>query len=342
MKTWKKVCLRLVGGVVAVLAVGLPAAVGVRPFLGPRTRPLTDRRFEPTAERLTRGRYLVTSAQTPCIICHSPLDTSGGTLKVKEGMELAGRNWAPDGAPFVTAPNLTPDKDTGIGDWSDDALGRAIREGISHDGRALFPIMPYERFRNMADEDLASIVVYLRSLPPVRNPLPKSEVPFPLSRLIMSVPQPVAPPVVPDLSAPEKRGQYLTTLAVCADCHTPMDDRGNRVPGMEFAGGLTMTYGDFKSAAAANLTPSPNGIPYYTEELFIETFRTGKVRSRELNAMMPTRYFRNMADQDLKDIFAYLKTLTPVDHYVDNSLPPTMCAKCGLKHGGGERNKKTA
>ena len=56
--------------------------------------------------------------------------------------------------------------------------------------------------------------------------------------------------------------------------------------------------------------------------------------------MMPTRYYRNMTDQDLQDIFAYLKTLTPVDHFTDNTLAATPCAKCGLSHGGGERNKK--
>jgi Cytochrome c len=340
MKRWKKAILAVVCVVFVVAAVGLPSAVGVRPFIGPRVRPLTSRAFESTPARLERGRYLVTSAETPCLLCHSPLDTSGGVLKVKEGMELAGRNWEPDGASFVTAPNLTPDRETGVGDWSDDALARAIREGIGHDGRALFPIMPYESYRHMSDEDVASIVVYLRTVKPVHNPLPKSAVPFPLNRLIMGVPEPITAPVTADVSTPEKRGRYIVTLAVCAECHTPMDDKGNRVPGMDFAGGMTMPYGDWKPAASANLTPSPNGIPYYTEDLFIEAFRTGKVRSRELNGMMPTRYFRNMTDQDLKDIFAYLKTLTPVDHYVDNSLPPTPCARCGLKHGGGEKNKK--
>jgi hypothetical protein len=55
--------------------------------------------------------------------------------------------------------------------------------------------------------------------------------------------------------------------------------------------------------------------------------------------MMPTLAYKNMSDQDLKDIFAYLKTLRPVDHFVDNSLPPTKCLRCGLTHGGGDRNK---
>lgn len=62
--------------------------------------------------------------------------------------------------PFVTAPNITPDRETGSGAWTDDMLARAIREGISHDGRALFPIMPYTQYRYLSDEDLASVVVY--------------------------------------------------------------------------------------------------------------------------------------------------------------------------------------
>ena len=190
----------------------------------------------------------------------------------------------------------------------------------------------------MSDEDLASVIVYLRSLKPIKNPLAKSDVPFPVNRLINGLPRPIEGVVTADLSTPEKRGDYIATVAACADCHSPMDAQGARVPGLDFAGGNTILYGDWKSAAAANITQGVNGIPYYTEDLFIEAFRTGKVRSRALNGMMPTRYYREMTDADLKDLFAYLKTLTPVDHYVDNSLTPTPCAKCKLTHGGGERN----
>ena len=64
---------------------------------------------------------------------------------------------------LVFAPNITPDPETGAGNWTDDQLARAIREGVGHDGRALFPFMPYQDFRFYSDEDLASIIVYLRS-----------------------------------------------------------------------------------------------------------------------------------------------------------------------------------
>ena len=102
-----------------------------------------------------------------------------------------------------------------------------------------------------------------------------------------------------------------------------------------------MKYGDARAPrASANLTPSPNGIPYYNEDLFLETMRTGRVRERQLSDVMPWGHYRKMTDEDLKAVFAYLKTLKPIDHYVDNALAATACAKCGLPHGGGERNKK--
>ncbi len=323
-----------------LILVGIPAVIGARPFLGPKARPLTTRRFEPTQARLDRGKYLVTSGQTPCVMCHSPWDTSGAGPLVVPGREMTGRNWAPDGVPFVTALNLTPDPETGIGNISDDALARAIREGIGRDGRALFPIMPYEHFRHMPDEDLASVIVYLRSLKPVRNPLTPSAIPFPLNRLINGVPAPIDAPVTADLSTPEKRGAHIVDVAACADCHSARDERGNRPAGFELAGGTAMAFEGRKTIYAANITPAVNGIPYYTEDLFVEMMRTGKVKARPLDLMMPTAYYRNMTDEDLRAIFAYLKTLKPVDHFVDNTLPPTRCAKCGLVHPGGERNKK--
>jgi cytochrome c553 len=323
-----------------VVVVGVPAMVGVRPFVGPRVRPLTDRRFEATPARVDRGKYLITSAQTPCLLCHSPWDTTGGGLREVPGKELTGRNWAPDGTPFVTAPNLTPDPETGIGKRTDDELARAIREGISHDGRALFPIMPFENFRALPDEDLASVIVYLRSLKPIPHELPPSAVPFPLNRLINGVPAPLDGAVAADLSTPEKRGAHIVQIASCGECHSTRDEQGNKTAGFTFAGGTAMPYEGRKMIYTANITPGVNGIPYYTEDLFVEMMRTGKVKARELDPMMPTRYYRNMTDQDLRDIFAYLKTLAPVDHFVDNTAAPTACTKCGLSHGGGEKNKK--
>jgi mono/diheme cytochrome c family protein len=217
-------------------------------------------------------------------------------------------------------------------------LARAIREGIGHDGRALFPMMPYERFRTYSDEDIASIVVYLRSLAPVRNPLPKTDIIFPVKYLIRGVPQPITEPVPsPDLSTPLKRGAFMTNVAVCADCHTPQI-QGQNLKGMDFAGGFVLD-GPWGYVATPNITPDPSGIPYYDEALFVQTLRTGYVKARELKGIMPWEVYRNMTDEDLKGIFAYLKTVKPVHHRLDNAEPPTMCPLCKVAHGAGDQNK---
>jgi Cytochrome c len=239
--------------------------------------------------------------------------------------------------PWLVAPNITPDKETGAGNWSDDALARAIREGIGHDGRTLFPLMPYSLYKRMSDEDLASIVVYLRSVPPVRNPLPQTRIPFPVSRLVQSVPEPISSAVAPpDTSDAVKRGEYLARIAVCTDCHTPKE-RGEPLAGMEFAGGFILSEPGRK-VASANITPDATGISYYDEALFIKTMRTGQVKARPLSPIMPWGFYRNMTDEDLKSIFAYLRTLKPVRHHVDNTEQPSACKLCRQEHGLGNRN----
>jgi len=241
-----------------------------------------------------------------------------------------------DGMPWLVAPNITPDEETGAGLWTDDMFARAIREGIGHDGRALFPMMPYTTFKNYSDEDVASIVVYLRSIPAVRNPLPKTEISFPVSRLINSVPAPVEASVAePDKSNPVKYGEYLVKVGDCAGCHTARDERGAPLKGLDYAGGNVFPDG---RTASANITPDASGISYYDESLFVGTIRTGHVKARKLTPFMPWWIYKNMNDQDLKAVFAYLRTLKPVEHRVDNTEPPTDCKLCKQKHGLGERN----
>ncbi|HEX8503572.1 MAG TPA: c-type cytochrome [Pyrinomonadaceae bacterium] len=340
---WKRRLLKAAGYGAAVVAfvacVGITVTVGWRPFVGPKARPLTARRFEPTPRRLERGRYLVESVSA-CFACHTTYDPKDPVKSYAAATNKGGGgSLEADGAPWLIAPNITPDAETGAGRWTDDMLARAIREGIGHDGRALFPAMPYQNYRNYSDEDVASIVVYLRSIPTVRNKLPQSEIPFPLSRLINTVPEPLGAPVPEhDRSSLVKHGEYVVKTADCAGCHTPRGDKGAPIPGMDYAGGNPFDDGRGGAVAPMNLTPDATGISYYDEALFVKTIRTGHVGARALSPHMPWWVYRNMTDEDLKSAFAYLRTLRPVEHRVDNTEKPTFCKLCKQKHGLGERN----
>lgn len=336
-KAGGKFGIRSVAAVCLIAAAGgfLVQHFGIRAFIGPVSRGLTDRHFQSTPERTARGKYLVEGVGH-CFACHSPFDPNTKTGEPLPGQAGSGDSFSPSHGTMWVIPNLTSDPETGIGKLTDDQLARAIREGISHDGKALWPIMPYRYFRHMSDEDLASVIVFLRSLQPVRHPLPERKILFKDQGRYNRYPQPVLSAVPePDLSTPVKRGEYYVTLGKCADCHTPLDDNDQPLPGLDFAGGQFL---EEVQKATPNLTNDPTGISYYDEAMFIRVMRTGKVGARSLNPIMPWWYVGHMNDDDLRAMFAYLHSLKPVRHRVDNDLPPTFCRVCRMKHGAGDQN----
>lgn len=295
----------------------------------------------PTPERLARGKYVVEGV-AHCFECHSHPDFQNGLGQPTPGTKGAGdivKDMSFDGVPFpdgLAHPNITPDKETGAGTWTDAQFERAIRHGIGHDGRELSDFMPYAFFRSMTDEDVASVIVYVRSLPAVHNPLPKRNLPFPIKVNLHPEMEPALPP---DASEQVKQGWYLVRIAGCNDCHTPADENGNAATNMMFGGGFRFT-GPWGDIVSPNITTDPSGISHYDEAMFIKTIRTGRASGgvRDLNPLMPFSYFRNMTDEDLKAIFAYIQTVKPVQHVVDNSEPPTYCRICRQKHGFGDKN----
>jgi len=338
MKRALKIFGYILGAIVVLLIIGITATIGWRPFIGPKSRPLTDRKFEATPQRLARGEYL-TEDLLDCFACHSERDCTKHDAPLVAGSKGGGS------APFalldlpgnVYPPNISPDKETGAGNWTDDQLARAIREGIGHDGQVLFPFMPYEKFRTLSDEDLASVIVYLRSIPPVHRVIPKTELIFPVKYLIRSAPEPRTQPVPePDLSTPVNRGRYLVGVSGCRDCHTPQKN-GRPIRELDLAGGFLLR-GPWGAVASANITPDASGIPYYDEEQFLDTIHTGYVKARKLSQIMPWWQYRNVTDEDLKAMFAYLRTVPPIKHRVDNTEPPTLCRLCGFMHGAGDQN----
>lgn len=294
-----------------------------------------------TPERLARGKYLV-DGLVQCFFCHSEIDYKNRGTQPLPGKKGGGFVFPPEESevalPYrVVAPNISPDPEYGAGNWKDSDVVRALRRGIGHDGRILFPLMPYSYFRSLSDEDLASVVVYERSIAPVHIQRPKTTLPDDIKQTLQSLP-PLDHVPEPDKSNRVKYGEYLVTVGHCDLCHTPTDEKGNPLPGMAFAGGALMEGPWGPTVASLNLTPDPSGIGYFDEAMFIDTIRKGQVKARLLSNAMPWGYFRNLTDDDLKAIFAYLRSLRPVQHRVDNTEAPTYCKVCRAKHGFGDRN----
>ncbi len=307
--------------VVSILVAGL-AITGYFSWL-PRSAPPSAETVEVTPERLARGDYLF-NAVLGCPVCHSERDFSqfgapplppfgGGRVCMEPGKEVFGPA-VEGGLPgTICFRNITPHA-SGIGTWSDGEILRAMREGIDHDGHALFPIMPAFIYHELSDEDARAVLTWVRQLEPVNNPLPDTDINFPLNWLIRLLPRPLDGPVAhPDASDPVAYGRYLITVARCAFCHSPRDS-ANRQPieGLEYSGGVAF-FGRDGVFYSTNLTTHPDGIGDMTEVEFIALFRREADPTRtELN-LMPWTYFANMTDADLGAIYAFLQTVPAME-----------------------------
>ena len=291
-------------------------------FRSPATAAPTSIKVDATPDRVARGRYLYLLAD--CDGCHSTHDyTRFGSPG--DGDLARGQVLPFSGLPGrIVASNLTPDSETGLGAWSDGEKIRAIREGIGRDGRALFPMMPYTEYRRMSDNDVQSLVAYLNTLKPVRNPLPKTEINFPVSMFIKGAPQPVGAVPDKDRSKPEVWGGYLVTIGGCTFCHTK-SVRGQPDLSRQLAGGEKLELPGF-SVISANITPHVGtGIGDWDLDRFIKRFREYRKYAEEGSpkvgpdrfTVMPWLNLSQLTDEDLAAIYAFLRTVTPIENKVE-------------------------
>ncbi|MBI4903702.1 MAG: c-type cytochrome [Acidobacteria bacterium] len=293
-------------------------------FRKPNIAPPANVTVDGTPERLARGKYLY-NAVLYCDGCHGEKDfTRFGNPVTASG---AGFLFPPElGLPgTVSAPNITSDAEAGIGLWTDGEIIRAVREGISRDGRVLFPMMPYHGYRHMSDADTFALIAHMRTIPPSRDKVPVTQINFPVGLMIKGVPQPVTQPVPPaDPANKVKYGEYLVTIAACADCHTRMV-RGRIDREKLYAGGREFRIGD-KRVVSANITPDPEtGIGKITEDQWVEKFYQYKDYVRngppkvgpEGFTLMPWLEMAQLEEADLRAMYAYLKTVKPVTNAVE-------------------------
>jgi mono/diheme cytochrome c family protein len=311
----------LVGGVLGALTVKQPATAAPSSVV-----------VEATPERLQRGRYLFEDL-ADCAGCHSPRDNSKFAWPVVPGQTGAGLEFPAElGLPGkIVAPNLTPDKETGIGTWTDGEKIRAIREGIAKDGKALFTFMPYKHFAKLSDEDVYSVVAYLNSLPPIKNRLPRTELNFPVNLLVKFNPKPVEGKVnAPDRTNKVAYGEYLVNAAGCILCHSKLD-KGEPTKGMEYGGGEEFRIGEF-IVNSQNISPDEEtGIGKWSEDRFVAKFKgyanmtfENAPRATQANfTIMPWPGFSQLPEEDLRAIYAFLRTVKPVRNAVDvHPVPP--------------------
>ncbi|NQW00913.1 MAG: cytochrome C [Rhodospirillales bacterium] len=250
---------------------------------------------------LERGTYLMQSI-VACGNCHTPQGPTGAL----PGMELAGMaNLEVNPGFTANASNITPDKETGIGNWTDAQIILAIREGKRPDGSIIGPPMPIGLYRGISDRDAKAIVAYLRNVKPVNNPIAKSVYTIPL-------PPSYGPPVgeVADVSPSDKLayGAYLAGPAGhCIECHSPMGKQGPDIKNQLGAGGFKF-HGPWGVSVSSNITPT--GLGNHSDAEIKKMIMTGT--RPDGSAMMPPMayaYYANIKADDMQAIITYLRSL---------------------------------
>ncbi|WP_369990884.1 cytochrome c [Pseudomonas xanthosomatis] len=259
-----------------------------------------------TPALIEKGAYLARTGD--CVACHTSHD---GGKPFAGGLGIA----SPIGTIYST--NITPDKHTGIGNWSYGEFERAVRRGIGHDGSALYPAMPFPSYAKVSDEDTQALYAYfMQGVAPVKQPNKANDIPWPLSiRMPLAywralfAPAPQAS-VANTGATPIERGAYLVQgLGHCGSCHTPR--------------ALTLQEKGLDESAAGYLSgtelngwnvPALRGMPHWSEEELVEYLGSGRNAKASVAGEMTdviANSTSHMSDADLQAMAAYLKSLAP-------------------------------
>jgi mono/diheme cytochrome c family protein len=335
--------LLVLSALVAVAAIAAVGALLLRPrgpidFAGGTRVELADyREGDPTgappslkgADLEMRGEYLTRAAD--CFACH----TAPGGKALAGGLAFK--------LPFGTlySPNITPDRETGIGAWSDDEFVRALHEGIGRSGQHLYPAFPYPSYTLMTRSDVLAIKAYLFSLRPVRNRPPANDMSFPFNQrylmLFWNVLFNPGQRFRPNTGqTPEwNRGAYLAeALGHCGDCHTPRNFLFGLSSGRKFAGTIINGW------KAYNITSDPVwGVGGWSDGELADYLSGGHAQGRG-SAAGPMgeavdNSLRFLGKDDIRAMAAYLRSVPPIGAGADIAAVQTPSAQVpGPKAGG--------
>ena len=262
-----------------------------------------------------KGQYMVWAGG--CIGCHT--DTKG------KKPELAGGHALKTPFGVFYSPNITPDKETGIGNWSDEDFIKAFRQGLSPDNDHYYPVFPYPTYTKMRDEDLLAIKAYLFSLKPIRNEVEDHNVQPPFGIRFLQAgwkAMNFTPGIfqdVPGKSAEWNRGAYLVeAVGHCGECHTPRSGLGALDHSMALAGTVNGPDGGL----VPNITPHPKtGIGDWTVDDLVELMKNGvKPDYDDVQGGMEEAVemgLKHLTEEDLTAMAVYLLSLEPVDNLIE-------------------------
>ncbi|WP_080055152.1 c-type cytochrome [Spirosoma aerolatum] len=327
-----KKALKVIGIVLGVVVLGVVGVMAYVKLALPDVGEAPALKVKATPARIARGEYLANHV-TVCMDCHSTRDytlfsapLTAGTLG--KGGEMFNQQMGFPGS--FTSKNITP---FGIGSWTDGEIYRAITTGVSRDGHAFFPVMPYPYYAKMNDEDVQSIIAYLRTIKPIESKPAESKADFPFNFILNTIPKKAEPMAMPDTANELATGQYLVMIAGCVECHTQVD-QGRIIPEKSFAGGreFAMPNGTLYTA---NITPDKEtGIGSWTKEAFIARFKTygadykaHKVGPNDFQTIMPWTMYGGMTEKDLGAMYTYLMSIKPISNKVADKFKPRIAMR---------------
>lgn len=325
---------RILGIILLVLIIAATGLISYAKFALPDVGDPPDLQVEGTPERIERGRYLAHSVAV-CMDCHSTRDWSRFSGPIIPGTEGKGgeRFDQSMGFPGVYySRNITP---FGVTRYSDGELYRLITTGVTKEGRAIFPVMPYPYYGRMAEEDIYSIIAYLRTLKPLESSIPDSQPDFPMTILLNTIPKRSTPEQNPSRTDELAYGRYMTNAAACIECHTPVE-QGQIIADSAFAGGREFSFPDGSIVRSSNITPDEKtGIGRWNREQFVQRFKLyadssfvlPAIKPGEFNTIMPWTMYATMSEEDLGAIYVYLRSVKAVDRQVQKYTPPPATAR---------------
>jgi mono/diheme cytochrome c family protein len=288
----------------------------------PKVKAASAMKIVATSEMLKRGYYLANYVCL-CVDCHSERDFTkyGGPLvpgTIGQGGEVFDHSMSFPGTFY--ARNITP---YNLGSWTDGEIYRAITTGVDKEGKPLFPVMPYQNYGKLDTNDIKAVIAYIRTLPAVKNDIPKSKADFPMNFIMNTIPGEATPQSIPSKNDTVAYGRYIATAASCTDCHTKQNN--GKYIGELFAGNFEFRMPDGSIIRSANITPDKEtGIGTWTKEIFVAKFKmyadsnyhATTVKTGQTNTIMPWDNYSGMDTSDLTALFAYLQTIEPVKQQV--------------------------